>query len=313
MFSYTPARIITGVQADTGDDPTYQQLLAVLTEYGADFGLIDHDPVGTTEVVSALRGHPVRQAAKCLMLIVKLDRKTKKYVLAVVPGDRKVDLGAIRTLYGARYAGFCETATAERLARAVAGTVLPFALDPEVELVVDPGVLEQPRLYFNAARLDRSVSLATDDYARITQPTVHTISAPIEPADHTWSEPVTARKDYGMHYEPLFKTLELMNVQALIDATTDPWYNQTLIEVGGVLVRLGVMHGEFHWHKHDEQDEFFFVLDGQFHIELDRQDTVTLGPRDGFCVPAGLLHRPVVPVRSAVLMLEKSGVIATGD
>src|SRR5258708_21267933 len=146
--------------------------------------------------------HPVQQAAKCLMLIVKLDRKTKKYVLAVVPGDRKVDLGAIPTLCGARYAGFCETATAERLARAVAGTVLPFALDPEVELVVDPGVLEQPRLYFNAARLDRSVSLVTDDYARITQPTVHTISAPIEPADHTRNEPVTARKDYAIHYEP---------------------------------------------------------------------------------------------------------------
>ncbi|WP_221890935.1 cupin domain-containing protein [Microbispora sp. KK1-11] len=78
-------------------------------------------------------------------------------------------------------------------------------------------------------------------------------------------------------------------------------------------MRLGVMCGEFHWHKHDEQDEFFFVLDGLFRIELEGADTVELGPRQAFTVPAGMSHRPVVPVRSAVLMIEKAGVIATGD
>ncbi|KAB8179999.1 cupin domain-containing protein [Microbispora catharanthi] len=104
-----------------------------------------------------------------------------------------------------------------------------------------------------------------------------------------------------------------MDVQALIDQVDDPWYNQTLIQVGDVWVRLGVMHGEFHWHKHDEQDEFFFVLDGLFRIELEGADTVELGPRQAFTVPAGMSHRPVVPVRSAVLMIEKAGVVATGD
>lgn len=118
---------------------------------------------------------------------------------------------------------------------------------------------------------------------------------------------------YAIHYEPLFTTLQTMDVQALIDQVEDPWYNQTLLQVGDVLVRLGVMQGEFHWHKHDEQDEFFFVLDGQFHIELDGADTVRLGPRQAFSVPAGMRHRPVVPVRSAVLMIEKAGVLATGD
>lgn len=286
------------MSSDDGDAETYRQLLAMLTEHGADYQLIDHDPVGTTEIVSALRGHPVEHAAKCLMLIVKLDRKTKKHVLAVVPGDRKVDLGAVRALFGARYVGFCDTATTERLARAVTGTVLPFAVHPDVELVVDPGVLDQPRLYFNAARLDRSVSLATADYARIARPALH---------------PISEGQACAIDYEPLFGPLQLMNVQALIESTDEPWYNQTLIEVGGLLVRLGVMQGEFHWHKHDYQDEFFFVLDGEFHIELEGRDSVTLGPRDGFCVPAGMLHRPVVPVRSAVLMLEKVGVVATGD
>jgi len=119
--------------------------------------------------------------------------------------------------------------------------------------------------------------------------------------------------EYAIHYEPLFTTLQTMDVQALIDQVEDPWYNQTLLQIGDVLVRLGVMQGEFHWHKHDAQDEFSFVLGGQFHIELDGADTVRLGPRQAFAVPAGMPHRPVVPVRSAVLMIEKAGVIATGD
>ena len=124
---------------------------------------------------------------------------------------------------------------------------------------------------------------------------------------------MSARPDYTIHYQPLFTSLEHMHVQALIDATDDPWYNQTLIQVGDLLVRLGIMQGRFHWHKHDEQDEFFFVLDGEFHIELEGRDPVILAPRDGFCVPAGMLHRPIAPVRSAVLMLEQAGVVATGD
>ena len=119
--------------------------------------------------------------------------------------------------------------------------------------------------------------------------------------------------EYAMHYEPLFTTLQMMDVQALINQVEDPWYNQTLLQVGDVLVRLGVMQGEFHWHKHDEQDEFFFVLEGLFRIELEGADTVELRARQAFAVPAGMLHRPVVPVRSAVLMIEKAGVVATGD
>jgi len=107
-------------------------------------------------------------------------------------------------------------------------------------------------------------------------------------------------QDYAIHFEPLFTTLQTMDVQALI-------------QVGEVLVRLGVMQGEFHWHTHNEQDEFFFVLEGLFRIELEGADTVELGPRQAFSVPAGMRHRPVVPVRSAVLMIEKAGVVASGD
>jgi mannose-6-phosphate isomerase-like protein (cupin superfamily) len=119
--------------------------------------------------------------------------------------------------------------------------------------------------------------------------------------------------EYTISYEPLFTALQMIDVQALIDDVEVPWYNQTLIQIGETLVRLGVMQGEFHWHRHDEQDEFFFVLDGRFRIELEGAETVELGPRQAFTVPAGMLHRPVVPVRSAVLMIEKAGVVATGD
>jgi mannose-6-phosphate isomerase-like protein (cupin superfamily) len=118
---------------------------------------------------------------------------------------------------------------------------------------------------------------------------------------------------HAIHYQPLFQTLELMDVQQLIDTVEEPWYNQTLVQVGDVLVRLGVMQGEFHWHKHDEQDEFFYLLQGEFHIELENRDTVVLKPNHAFSVPAGMLHRPLVPVRGAVIMIEKAGIVATGD
>lgn len=118
---------------------------------------------------------------------------------------------------------------------------------------------------------------------------------------------------YAISYQPLADVLQVLDVQRLIDSTTDDWYNQTLCQVGDVVVRLGVMQGEYHWHKHDEQDEFFFVLDGLFRIELDGMDPVELGPRQAFTVPKGLPHRPVVPRRSAVLMIERADVVATGD
>jgi len=91
--------------------------------------------------------------------------------------------------------------------------------------------------------------------------------------------------EFNIHYQPLFSVLQLMDVQSLIDQVTDPWYNQTLIQVGDVVVRLGVMQGEFIWHKHYDQDEFFFLLDGVFRIELEKR-------RAGRAAPAPGLHGP---------------------
>lgn len=162
-------------------DDTYKQLLALLEQYDAAYRLIDHEPEGRTEIVSELRGNGTHEAAKCLVLRVKMGKKTSRFVLAVVPGDRRVDLNAVKGLLGGTYVGFAETETAERLAGSVAGTVLPFALHPDLDLIVDPDVLTVPVLYFNAARLDQSIALKTADYQRITRPRIAKIAAATEP------------------------------------------------------------------------------------------------------------------------------------
>jgi mannose-6-phosphate isomerase-like protein (cupin superfamily) len=118
---------------------------------------------------------------------------------------------------------------------------------------------------------------------------------------------------YAIDYEPMLAALQKLDVQRLIDDTTEPWSNRTLCQVGDTVVRLGVVQGEFHWHKHDEQDELFPVLDGLFRIEVEGRPTVELGPRDAYLVPRGVRHRPIAPVRTAVLMVEQVGVVATGD
>ncbi|MFI9767873.1 YbaK/EbsC family protein [Streptomyces sp. NPDC052415] len=160
------------------EDTTYHRLISLLDASGVGYQLLDHAPEGATDAVCALRGHPASQAAKCLVLRVKVDRRTTWHVLAVVPGDRRVDLDAVRALYAARYVGFSDPETAERLARSVPGTVLPFSFDPGLEVVADPEVVAQPKLYFNAARLDRSLLMSGADYARLAEPRIERIAGP---------------------------------------------------------------------------------------------------------------------------------------
>lgn len=117
---------------------------------------------------------------------------------------------------------------------------------------------------------------------------------------------------YSMNMDTRFAPLELIDVQALADASAEPWYNQTLCRVNDCVVRLGVVQGEFHWHRHDEEDEFFYVVEGRFIIDLEGR-TVELAPRQGFTVPQGVLHRPRAPERTVILMIEGAGVVPTGD
>ena len=117
---------------------------------------------------------------------------------------------------------------------------------------------------------------------------------------------------YATHLNVYYAPLERIDIQALVDACTDQWYNQTLCRVNESVVRLGVVQGEYHWHKHDTEDEFFYVVEGRFLIDLEGQ-TVELEPRQGFVVPKGVLHRPRAPQRAVILMVETATIVPTGS
>lgn len=123
---------------------------------------------------------------------------------------------------------------------------------------------------------------------------------------------MSAKPSYSISTEIAFHPLELIDVKKLQLETKDQWVNQTLCAVNDCVVRLGVLQGEFHWHKHDREDEFFYVVEGKFVIELDGR-TVELRPQQGFTVPKGVMHRTRAPVRSVILMIEGKGVVPTGD
>ena len=110
-----------------------------------------------------------------------------------------------------------------------------------------------------------------------------------------------------------FGHLELIDLPAEASAH-EPWFNETLTTVNDTVVRLGILEGDFHWHKHDDQDEFFLVLEGELLIDLQEGDrTVSLTPHQAFAVPRGAVHRTRAPVRTTVLMVEAAGVVPTGD
>ncbi|WP_086826803.1 YbaK/EbsC family protein [Allokutzneria sp. NRRL B-24872] len=148
----------------------YDKLIDLLDAEGANYRVLDHAPEGRTDLVSELRGNALAQAAKCVVVMVKIGKRARRHVLAVVPGDRRVDLAGLKHLLGGSYAAFAPQDVAEALAGSASGTILPFTWHPDLELIVDPALVEQDELYFNAARLDRSIALSANDYVAITRP-----------------------------------------------------------------------------------------------------------------------------------------------
>ena len=117
---------------------------------------------------------------------------------------------------------------------------------------------------------------------------------------------------YETHLDIRYGPLEVVDAPALVAAVTHPWWNQTLCRVNESVVRLAVVQGEYHWHQHGDLDEFFWVVEGRFAIDLQGQ-TVELAERQGFVVPKGVLHRTRAPERAVVLMVEGAGIVPTGD
>jgi len=118
---------------------------------------------------------------------------------------------------------------------------------------------------------------------------------------------------YATHLDIKFAPLTIVDVPALVAQCDDPWYNQTLCRVNDSVIRLGVFEpGEYHWHKHDKDDEFFFVLEGRFIVDLEDR-SIELQPREGFVVPKGVVHRTRAPERAVILMAETASIVPTGD
>jgi mannose-6-phosphate isomerase-like protein (cupin superfamily) len=117
---------------------------------------------------------------------------------------------------------------------------------------------------------------------------------------------------YDINLDDKYGQLTLIDIAAEA-AAHEPWFNQTLTSVNDSVVRLGVIEGDFHWHKHDADDEFFLVLEGELVIELEGRDTVRLRPNQGYTVPRGVLHKTSAPTRTVIVMVEPAGVLPTGD
>jgi len=118
--------------------------------------------------------------------------------------------------------------------------------------------------------------------------------------------------NYNQQMNIKYDHLELIDVPAIVAANKEQWFNQTLTQINESVARIGIVEGEYHWHKHDNDDEFFYVLEGRLSVDLEGR-VVELVPRQGFVIPKGVMHRTRAEERTVVLMVENAGIIPTGD
>lgn len=122
-----------------------------------------------------------------------------------------------------------------------------------------------------------------------------------------------SKHSYVTHMNVLYSPSELIDIKSLVKSCTDEWYNQTLCQVNSSVVRLGIVRGEYHWHKHNDEDEFFLTLDGVLTIDIEGSDSVELHPLQGYVVPKGVVHRTRAQEKTVILMVETAGVVPAGD
>ena len=155
----------------------FEQLVSLLSGAKAKFRVIEHAAEGRSESISTIRGNRPEQAAKAMVLDVRGGGGGRRHVLAILPGNRKLDFNAVAGLFEARKCGFASPDTAQELTGCVMGSVPPFALNPALAIVVDEGLLANDTLFFNAGRLDRSMELDTRDWIAVAKPRVARIAA----------------------------------------------------------------------------------------------------------------------------------------
>ena len=123
---------------------------------------------------------------------------------------------------------------------------------------------------------------------------------------------MTEKYPYVTNLDIKFEHLELIDIPTIVKECKDKWFNQTLTQVNDSVVRIGIVHGEYHWHNHENDDEFFFVLEGQLLIDLEDK-TIELNPYQGVTIPKGVMHRPRAPHKTVMLMVETSAIQPTGN
>lgn len=156
----------------------HDRIIALLAEGGADYRTLDHEPEGRTDLASQIRGHVLRQAAKAMVVAVRnCDSERRRYVLAVVPGDRRVSFDAIARMHRGRRACLASAQEAVNLTGCTMGAVPPFSFMPHLTLMADVHLMAEQQIVFNAGRLDRSIFLRSDDYFRLARPYVESIAA----------------------------------------------------------------------------------------------------------------------------------------
>ena len=116
---------------------------------------------------------------------------------------------------------------------------------------------------------------------------------------------------YVTRMDVKFNHLDLIDIPQLVESCEHKWFNQTLTNVNDSVVRLGIVEGEYHWHRHDDDDEFFYIISGRLYIDLEGK-TIELGPGQGVTIPKGMLHRPRAPQKTVMLMVETQGIKPTG-
>ena len=156
---------------------TFDRIVALLSDAKAKFRIIEHEAEGRSEAISTIRGNRPEQAAKAMVLDVRGGGAGKRHVLAILPGNRKLDFAAVAKLFEARKCGFASPDTAQELTGCVMGSVPPFSLNPALAIVVEEDLLGNDTLFFNAGRLDRSMELDTKDWLAVAQPRVARIAA----------------------------------------------------------------------------------------------------------------------------------------
>jgi len=172
---------------------------------------------------------------------------------------------------------------------------------------------QSPSANGDPMRYARRPAAANADSPTPLEPHVaQAISEELRRTIHQTKPSMSEKTVYSINLDVKFEPLSVIDIHEIVATTPEPWFNQTLTRVNDSVVRIGILHGEFHWHKHEHDDEFFYVVDGTLLIDFEDR-TVELQAKQGLTVPRGVLHRTRAPQKVVILMVETAGIVPTGD